>query len=242
MRADDAADDVVRGLDARHPVAHGFVDGVAERAPAARDRPHFGPQQLHAEDVELLPADVFLAHVDDAVRPKWAQAVAVATPCWPAPVSAMTRGLPIRSVSRAWPMRVVDLVGAGVVEVLALEVDVRAAALFAQPLGVIERRRPADVVLQQRGELGLKRGVLRRFVVFDGEFVERANERFGHVAAAERAEPPGGIGNLCCYIIVAFVFATKITPAVDCPQHALQNQGRTEFTTETLRARRIQHE
>ena len=32
-----------------------------------------------------------------------AQAVAVATPCWPAPVSAMTRVLPSRRVSSAWP-------------------------------------------------------------------------------------------------------------------------------------------
>ena len=30
--------------------------------------------------------------------------VAVATPCWPAPVSAMTRGLPMRLASMAWPM------------------------------------------------------------------------------------------------------------------------------------------
>ena len=27
----------------------------------------------------------------------------MATPCWPAPVSAMTRVLPIRFVSNAWP-------------------------------------------------------------------------------------------------------------------------------------------
>ena len=32
-----------------------------------------------------------------------AQIVAVATPCWPAPVSAITRRLPMRRVNRAWP-------------------------------------------------------------------------------------------------------------------------------------------
>ena len=32
-----------------------------------------------------------------------AAAVAVATPCWPAPVSAMSRVLPIFLASRAWP-------------------------------------------------------------------------------------------------------------------------------------------
>jgi hypothetical protein len=35
--------------------------------------------------------------------PKRAATVAVATPCWPAPVSAITRGLPIRFASSAWP-------------------------------------------------------------------------------------------------------------------------------------------
>ena len=55
------------------------------------------------EDVQLLPADVFLAHVDAARQAESAAAVAVATPCWPAPVSAMTRVLPMRCVSSAWP-------------------------------------------------------------------------------------------------------------------------------------------
>ncbi|KAG1524523.1 hypothetical protein G6F50_018521 [Rhizopus delemar] len=37
-------------------------------------------------------------------RPSRAATVALATPCWPAPVSAMMRFLPIRAASRAWPM------------------------------------------------------------------------------------------------------------------------------------------
>ncbi|CFN68621.1 Uncharacterised protein [Bordetella pertussis] len=35
--------------------------------------------------------------------------MAVATPCWPAPVSAMTRGLPMRRASSAWPMQLLTL-------------------------------------------------------------------------------------------------------------------------------------
>ena len=41
--------------------------------------------------------------------PKSAAAVAVATPCWPAPVSAMRRRFPIRRASRAWPMTLLSL-------------------------------------------------------------------------------------------------------------------------------------
>ena len=36
-------------------------------------------------------------------RPTRAQAAAVATPCWPAPVSAMMRVAPMRLASSAWP-------------------------------------------------------------------------------------------------------------------------------------------
>ena len=38
-----------------------------------------------------------------------AQIVAVATPCWPAPVSAMMRGLPMRRASIAWPITLLIL-------------------------------------------------------------------------------------------------------------------------------------
>ena len=41
--------------------------------------------------------------------PNRAAAVAVATPCIPAPVSAITRVLPIRFVSIAWPMALLIL-------------------------------------------------------------------------------------------------------------------------------------
>jgi hypothetical protein len=35
--------------------------------------------------------------------PNLAQTVAVATPCWPAPVSAMIRVLPMRRARMIWP-------------------------------------------------------------------------------------------------------------------------------------------
>ena len=55
-------------LDVGHPVADSFVNGVLK---GARPRPygtHFGAQQLHSEDVQRLAADIFFAHVDDALQ------------------------------------------------------------------------------------------------------------------------------------------------------------------------------
>ena len=135
MRADDRAEAVVRRLDRAHPIAEGLVGGVAQGARAAADRPHFGAEQFHAEDVGPLPADVFLAHVDHAFQPERAQAVAVATPCCPAPVSAITRALAHAPGQERLAERVVDLVGAGVVEVFAFQVDLGPAALSGSAAG-----------------------------------------------------------------------------------------------------------
>jgi hypothetical protein len=85
-------------------------------------------------------------------RPSGAAAVAVATPCWPAPVSATTRSSPCAG-EQALAEGVVDLVRAGVQQVLALEVDRAPPRWARQPLGEIERRRPAGVVGEQRREL-----------------------------------------------------------------------------------------
>ena len=103
------------------------------------DRHDLGAEQPHPGDVERLPVGVDLAHVDHALEAEQRAAVAVATPCWPAPVSAITRVLPIRLASRAWPSTLLILCDAGVVEVFALEQDPRAAGVLGQPLGVVQR-------------------------------------------------------------------------------------------------------
>ena len=54
--------------------------------------------------------------------------------------------------------RVVNLVGAGVVQVFPLEVNLSAAGKPAEPLGQVERRGTADIVLQVVVELVLKVG------------------------------------------------------------------------------------
>jgi hypothetical protein len=50
-------------------------------------------------------------------------------------------------------------VRAGVIEVLALEVDLRAAEQFRPALGVVDRARAADVVLELVFELGDEGGI-----------------------------------------------------------------------------------
>src|ERR1043166_9564599 len=65
--ADHGADDVIRVIDVGDPVANGLGRRVLERSRTARNADHRGAHQSHAEDVELLPPNVFLAHVYDAL-------------------------------------------------------------------------------------------------------------------------------------------------------------------------------
>ena len=58
--------------------------------------------------------------------------------------------------------RVVDLVRAGVEQVFALEINLRAAELAGQPLRKIERRGPAGVIVEQRRSSAWKPGSSRR--------------------------------------------------------------------------------
>jgi hypothetical protein len=75
---------------------------LSVRAPALH-RLDARAQQLHPLHVGLLATDVLLAHVDDALEVEQRAGGRAATPCWPAPVSAITRRLPIRRASSAWP-------------------------------------------------------------------------------------------------------------------------------------------
>ena len=122
-----------------------FIASFSVRAPDCTGT-HLGAQHLHAEDVGLLPLDVDRAHVDDACQ---AEARAGG-----GGGDAVLAGAGLGDDARLahapreqdLAEHIVDLVRAGVVELLALEIDLRAAEMRGQPLGEIERARPADIM------------------------------------------------------------------------------------------------
>ena len=119
--------------------------------------------------------------------------MAVATPCWPAPGLGDDALLAHAPGEQGLPQAVVDFVRAGVQQILALDVDLRAAMHFAQPLGVIERRGTAGVIGQQVLQLGLKRWIEPRLQIRLLQFFERRHQNFGNVAAPVRAEMASGV-------------------------------------------------
>ena len=140
MRTGGRADDVERVVDVGDPVAQRLVHRVLERARARFDRAHFGAEQLHAEDVRLLALDIDFAHIDDAgkteARGDRGRRDAVLARAGLGDDAGLAHAAREQNLAEA----VVDLVRAGVIEVFALEIDLRAAEMFAS--GV--RRNRAD--------------------------------------------------------------------------------------------------
>ncbi len=83
---------------------------------------------------------------------------------------------------------------AGVIEVFALEIDLRAAEMLRQALGEIERIGTPDIVLEQAVELGMKRGVVLHLVVGPLQTQQQRHQRLGDEAAAEIAEMAARVG------------------------------------------------
>ena len=121
VRPEHRAQHVVGVVDARHPVAQRLVDRVLEGTASRLHLAHLGAEQLHALDVQMLAARILDPHVDRAGEPAACRGrrgghavLACAGFGDHARLAHATR-------QQALADRVVDLVGAGVQQVLALE-------------------------------------------------------------------------------------------------------------------------
>jgi hypothetical protein len=114
---------------------------------------HLGVEQPHAEDVRLLALDVYRAHIDDALqaehctdrRCRYAMLARAGLGDDPGLAHALRQ--------QALAQGIVDLVGAGMRQVLALEVDSRPAAVLGQACRVCQRGWAAGVAAVQPVEL-----------------------------------------------------------------------------------------
>src|ERR1700674_1351603 len=188
MRSRDRPDDVERILDVGHPVAHRFVERVLERLRAGFDRNHLSPEQLHPEYVLRLALDVFRSHLHDALhaeaRSHGRGGNAVLAGARLGDHSRLAESFRQQRLADA----IVYLVRTGVIQILALEIDLRAAELFGPALRVIDRARPADIMLELRFEFSDEGGIVLIARVLVAKLVERRDKRLGDEHAAVGAE------------------------------------------------------
>ena len=191
MRPGDRADQVVGVVDAGDPVAHRVVHRVLEGLGARLDRDHLGAEQPHPGHVERLPFGVDLAHVDRALQPEQRRRGRGGDPVLAGAGLGDHPGLAHPPGQQRLAEDVVDLVRTGVVQVLALEQDRRAAGVGGEALRLGDRAGTAGVVGQQTGQLGLERRVVDRGAELLLELGQGRVERLGDELAAELIEMAG---------------------------------------------------
>jgi hypothetical protein len=166
-----------------------LVGGVLLGAPAGAGRAHLGAEEPHALHVGPLPRHVRLAHVDHALqtepRAHRGGGHAVLAGAGLGDDASLAHAHRQQHLAEA----VVQLVGAGVQQVLALQPDLRVAAqLDLQAAGPLQRGGAAGVVAQQQVQFGQERLVPRGLGVGRRQLLQRGHEGLGHVLAAEPAE------------------------------------------------------
>lgn len=137
--------DVVRVVHRLRPVTQTRVDRVLQRPRALGDGDHLGAELPHPEDVRVLAGDVLLAHVDRAREPEPRRHRRRGDAVLPGAGLRDHTSLPHALHEQALAHDVVGLVGPGVVQVLALDVDACAAERTREVVAVRHRRRPAGV-------------------------------------------------------------------------------------------------
>src|SRR6266849_67077 len=179
---------VVGIANGRDPVAQRFIERVFEAPGAGVDRDDLCAQQLHPENVERLPLDVDAPHEHFTF--------AFEQRSHRGGRHSMLSGAGFRRDARLvhphreqrLSERIVNLVRAGMAEVFALDVNLRAAELGGQVGGKEERSRASDklarIALQVLAELEVAARVLVRQL----QLQQGRHQGLGDVAASIQAE------------------------------------------------------
>src|SRR5690606_20990870 len=91
---------------------------------------------------------------------------------------------------------VIDLVRARMIEIFALEPDLRTAKLLGPSSGMVDGARTPHEMLQFVGEFVLKIGIVAVFLVRVLELVQRMNQRFRDERTAVLAKMPLLVGQV----------------------------------------------
>jgi hypothetical protein len=160
------------------------------------------PEHLHADDVEVLPADILGAHVDVALEPEVRGSGGARDAVLPGAGLGDDALLAHALGEQGLAEGVVDLVGAGVGEVLALEPDGGAAGglgdragVLGEPVGAVEGRGPANEGAVEVLELVPEVVVDAGLGVDLAELGERGDEGLGDEDAAVVAESAEVVGD-----------------------------------------------
>ena len=190
------ANDVKSVIHIGHPVTQGFVQGVFQGFAAGFHRHHGGTQELHAVNIGALAFHILAAHVDHAFQAitgtNGGGGNTVLTRAGFGNDARLAHALGQHGLADG----VVDLVGTGVVQVFALQVNLRTTHFTAHAGSMVNGRGATDKMRQFRFELGDEGGVVLVLGVGIFQLFDGVGQRFADKTAAVNAKVAAGVGLL----------------------------------------------
>ena len=171
-----------------HPVTQRIIHRILQRPPTRGHGDHFGAQQAHAEHVGGLTTHVMRAHVDDAFQTEFGTDRGSGNPMLASTGFCDDPGLAHAARQQDLSEHIVDLMRAGVVQLVALQIDLGATQMLGQALCKIEWAWPAHVVFPQIVHLGPEFRVHLGLLIFFFEAQDQRHQRFADKATAKYAE------------------------------------------------------
>ncbi|VTR66606.1 hypothetical protein DESC_490016 [Desulfosarcina cetonica] len=196
VRPTGRAEHVMGIVHVGHPVAKGLVDGVLEDAGPVGHRHDGGPQLLHPEDVGPLTFHIHGTHVNRAIesetRRHGGRGHAVLAGAGFGDHARLAHAFDQQALAH----HIVGLVGAGVIQILALDKNACPAEVARQVPGIGNGRGPAGIAGHQLLVVVPEYGIVSGLGINPLEFVERGNQDLGQKRPAEVAEIAASIHDL----------------------------------------------
>ena len=211
MRARCGTNEIKGGVDIGDPIAQRFIHRVFKGAAPGAHRYDFSAEQFHAKHIWLLALYILRAHkhytrqVKTRTNRRCSDAMLARTGL--GNDAGLAHALGEQNLAQA----IIDLMRAGVVELIALKIDFRAlfracdfAHMFGQSFSKIERARATNIMLEVIVKLIAKFGVFLGGFIFLLEREDERHERLGNKPAAKNAKAAifvraHGIAVLCAH-------------------------------------------
>ena len=112
--------------------------------------------------------------------------------------------------------------GTGVVEVLTLQINLRAAQVFCHLFGVVQAGGAARILVQQFGQFAVELGVVFIVVIGGFQFDNGIHQRFGDVLPAVDAKTSVGVRHGVASFLTAAtkaaIFSASLRPFSSMPE------------------------
>ena len=186
----------MRVADPRGPLSHRLGHRVFQGRGSRGDGDDLCPQQLHAINVERLAAGVFLPHEHHTGHAHQGRCRRRRDAVLPGSRLGDQTGLAHLLRQKRLPQHVVDLVGARVVQILALQIDLRPAQVLRHLGCVIESGRTPGILVQKLCKLPVEVRICLIAVIGPFQLDDRVHQRLGDILAPVYAKTASWICHL----------------------------------------------